>query len=109
MFRRPTEEEKNLYKRAIGRKAPWCILWEAPKLFWDRWQGITLGPLIVQRDLNRTDVVVHEMVHVSQYYRSLIIGFLVKYFYELSTKGYRNISYEVEAYEVQRKVREWLN
>ena len=108
-FRLPNKRERKLFKQATGKKAPWCILWEAPYLFWSRWQGITLGPLVILRSFKRTDTLCHEMVHVRQYYRSFIIGFVVRYLYELATKGYRNISYEIEAYKVNPIVKELMN
>ena len=99
-MRLPTFREKTLFKEFSGKKAPWCILWEAPYFFWGRWQGITLWKLIVQRDLSRTDVVLHEMVHVKQF--KYLVGY-IKYFYYLAKYGYRENPMEVEAKEVQNK------
>ena len=103
--RRPDLAEQFLYEVATDKKAPWCLLIEAPELFWGRWQGITLWKLIIQRDLDREDVVVHEMVHVEQFKNPLVY---FKYFYYLWKHGYRKNPYEVEAYEVQRKVKKWI-
>lgn len=53
---------------------------------------ILLGQKLEDRDLD------HEIIHVSQYARlPLVYPFL--YYWELTTKGYKNNKYEIEAYQ----------
>jgi len=105
-IRKPNTIEEYYYKKYTGDAVPFCRIVTAPKLFWGKWQGITLGPLILRRNEQRVDVAVHEMVHVRQYYDNFIIGFVVKYLYWLLKYGYRKNPFEVEAYAVQNKVKE---
>ena len=108
-IRKPSPQERGLYRMAHDSKevAPWCLLWECPKCFWARWQGLTLWKLIVVRDLSRLDVIVHEMTHVRQF-KWLLVPY-IKYFYYLWKYGYRNSPYEVEAYKAGNRVKGWLN
>ena len=103
MFTFTTDKEKALYKQFTGRKAPACLIWTAPYLFWARWQGITIWRLVVVRDRARLHTIVHEMVHVEQF--KWLVGYF-KYFYYLAKHGYRQNPMEVEAYDVGYKVRD---
>ena len=100
MIRYPTEKEKKLYKKAAGRTAPWCFMFNRV-LFG---AGGALGPLIFYKYQDRPDVIVHEMVHVHQFYDGWGPLFWIKYLYQWLTKGYRNNPYEMAAYDIQSKV-----
>ena len=50
----------------------------------------------------RTIILNHEKIHTKQQIELLFIGFFIVYFFEWIFKGYRNISFEKEAYENQR-------
>jgi len=47
-------------------------------------------------------VLNHERIHWMQQKKGWYIGFYVQYFAEWIFKGYRNISFEVEAYENEK-------
>jgi hypothetical protein len=67
--------------------------------------AITLGRLIFFFDdfnTKQEDILIHELVHVRQYKKYTWIGFLLKYFYEWLYKGYMMVSFEREAYKIQR-------
>ena len=68
--------------------------------------GITLCPFgIYVNDVNDTFVLNHEKIHWKQQIEMLVIPFYIWYFIEFLIKklttnnGYRNISFEKEAYE----------
>lgn len=99
MIRFPTDDEKDLYEKAAGRDAPWCFL-----VHWILFgAGGAFGPLILHRFKDRPDVIVHEMVHVHQFYDGWGIVFWVKYLWQLWRKGYRNNPYEIAARAVQAR------
>lgn len=101
MIRLPTPEEKRLYEQAANDKPPFCIL---VKLYIPGWiRGITIGPVIFH-ETDRPDLIVHEMVHVRQFYAQPLT-FWPRYFWYRLTGGYRDNPYEIEAYEIQSKVR----
>ena len=101
-MRLPTEAEKRLYREATGREAPWCVLVRCWVPGWGI--GMSLGPLVLHETL-RPEIIVHEMVHVAQFYRQPFT-FWLRYLWQLFTKGYRGIDYEVEAYAVQERAKE---
>jgi len=106
-----TEREKEIFKlwipgdilnRArIREKAPWFL----PKSFW----GITLYNVIYLREYDPENIqslsaLGHELTHVRQYAEGMTI-----FSYLLSCKsGYLKSAYELEAYEIQRNIREFL-
>ena len=100
-MRFPTEEEKRLYLEATGREAPACLLIR----FWVPGWGVALalGPLILHEKADRPDLIVHEMVHVQQFY-DRPFTFWLRYFWYSLTEGYRENPYEIEAREAQSKV-----
>jgi hypothetical protein len=66
----------------------------------DKTAAMALFPFIL---LNRrktvTEVLInHERIHLMQQLEMLVIPFYVVYLFELLTKGYRNVSFEKEAY-----------
>ncbi len=103
MIRFPTENEKRLYREAAGRAAPACVLIRFP--MFGSFRGFTLGPVIFIAT-DRVDVIVHEMVHVRQFYDGWGIGFWAAYLWYRLTRGYRGNPYEQEAYAVQDRAKE---
>ena len=68
--------------------------------------GITLFPFIILREGHRDDKVLlnHEKIHLEQQKELLVVFFYIIYFVEWLFKGYRNISFEKEAYNNQRNL-----
>lgn len=67
-----------------------------------QWAAITLGPffiLVHPKYIDNKKIINHERIHWMQQKRDWYIWFYIKYLYESITKGYRNISYEIEAYD----------
>ena len=62
---------------------------------------MALYPFILQNPKIRMGPVLlnHERIHLRQELELLIIPFYIIYLFELFFKGYRNISFEREAYE----------
>lgn len=72
--------------------------------FWYKdWWGFTFAPFIFLKDPNNKAHLTHELTHLKQQYKHFIIWFWVRYLYQLFTKGYENIDYEIEAYNASRK------
>jgi ferric-dicitrate binding protein FerR (iron transport regulator) len=46
----------------------------------------------------------HEECHKQQWRRHWYLGFALRYLWELATKGYNNISYEIEARAAARNI-----
>jgi hypothetical protein len=72
----------------------------------DKTAAMALFPFIL---LNRrkkvNDMLInHERIHLMQQLEMLIIPFYLVYLFELLTKGYRNISFEKEAYANERNL-----
>ena len=72
--------------------------------------GVTLGNRIFFGEEPGFTLLKHEMIHVGQYARLGLVGFLMRYFGDLLVQfikwrsikiAYRNISLEVEAYARQ--------
>ena len=72
-----------------------------------KYLGYTFYPFIIVRSLQDFSTINHEMIHMRQMKRGLIVGFLIRYGleylynlikYKDGYKAYRNISYEHEAY-----------
>lgn len=83
-------------------KTPFAIIiqWS----FWlGEWWGFSFAPFVFVKDKNNPVMVKHEMTHIKQQYKHFIIWFWVRYLYQLFTVGYKNIDYEIEAYEEQNK------
>lgn len=87
------------YEHVRKRKSPWFIVF-----YWPWWigefRGFTLGPVVFLKRGAGVDVLVHEMVHVSQFYRQPLT-FFARYLWELAWEGYQNNKYEMEARRVQ--------
>lgn len=69
------------------------------------WCGITLGPIGVflrPECAKNPTVINHERIHWEQQRRAWYLWFYMRYLFEAIIKGYRNISYEVEAYAHER-------
>lgn len=65
-------------------------------------RGIAIFPFIFirNRDLKNNLVLInHEKIHIRQQLEMLFIGFILWYYIAMFRKGYRNISFEREAYE----------
>ena len=70
-----------------------------------KWAAITIGPIgiFINPDrVNNRVLLNHERIHWEQQRKYWYIGFYLKYLYEYLTKGYRNISFEREAYLHQK-------
>ena len=70
-----------------------------------RTKAITLAPfaILVKPEYADDKVVInHERIHWMQQKKGWYIGFYVQYFVEWVFKGYRNISFEIEAYENEK-------
>jgi len=63
--------------------------------------ALAFFPFIIVR--TTTDVseklLIHEHIHLRQQLEMLIIPFYIVYLYEFYTKGYHNVSFEIEAYD----------
>jgi hypothetical protein len=62
-------------------------------------RAMTIGHVVLLAPNRETLDLEHELVHVKQYQRMPVI-FPVLYYLELIRKGYRNNTYEEEAYRV---------
>lgn len=68
--------------------------------------GFTLGPIIFVKDRRDKYTLIHELVHVKQFYKNPFT-FWYKYLVELNKKGYRNNKYEKEAYKIEEEARKY--
>lgn len=67
--------------------------------------GMAFFPVIFLRDASyRSNKILmnHERIHLRQQLELLVFGFVIWYYIEMAFKGYKNISFEKEAYENQR-------
>jgi hypothetical protein len=66
-----------------------------------RISAIAIFPFIFIRKERRDDqkLINHERIHIRQQIELLFVGFILIYYIEMLFKGYRNISFEKEAYE----------
>lgn len=89
-------------------KEPWLLNTFFPKSI----EGFTFGRFIVVKETPSAKLISHELIHVKQYKRWGVIGFLVGYYSQMLwyyynlrdiDKAYRAISFEVEAYKNQIK------
>ena len=64
-------------------------------------RGLAFWPFIfIASDTIIDDELInHERIHLRQQIEMLIIPFYIWYLIELYSKGYRNISFEIEAYD----------
>ena len=60
--------------------------------------AVTIWPFIFYRKLNK-NTINHENIHGRQQLELLIIPFYIIYIFEAIFKGYKKISFEVEAYD----------
>ena len=103
-MRLPTAEEKRLYYEATGREAPSCKIRRKPRWLLPSKLGFTFARTILLRDGDESAaLVVHELVHVRQWIDGGL-AFWASYIWQLFTKGYRGIDYEIEAYEAQKRI-----
>lgn len=68
--------------------------------------AITLGQhtwYSVSKDKVTPDWIKHEDCHKAQWKREGYLKFSIRYLYQLVTKGYLNIDYEIEAREASMK------
>jgi hypothetical protein len=71
--------------------------------------------ILLNRRKKITDVLInHERIHLMQQLEMLVIPFYLIYLIEMAVKGYRNISFEKEAYANERnldylKHRKWFS
>ena len=86
--------------REFARKFP---TFEIPWLFFGDWLGFATPFGIVVKHKTDPFMIEHEYVHIEQWYRYWIIGFIILYIYELVTKGYYNNRFEKEARELSIK------
>lgn len=76
-----------------------------PLKFSKRFSAITLGPVGVfvnPERINSKVIINHERIHWEQQRKHWYLFFYLRYFVEWIFKGYRNISYEKEAYANER-------
>jgi len=79
--------------------------------------GLAIFPFIFVANKNQNNFFVlinHEKIHFRQQVGLLFISFLFWYYIAMFRKGYRNISFEREAYENQEnlnylKTRKWFS
>lgn len=67
--------------------------------------GLALLPFIFIRDKSYKSnkvLINHEKIHLRQQIELLFFGFIIWYYIAMIRKGYRNISFEREAYKNQR-------
>lgn len=67
-----------------------------------KFSAITIAPIgvfVKPEHIENKVVINHERIHWEQQKKYWIVGFYIKYLFEAATKGYRNISFEKEAYE----------
>lgn len=67
-----------------------------------RFRAMTIAPIgvfIKPKYINDQVTLKHEQIHWEQQRKCWYIGFYIIYLYEWITKGYKNISFEKEAYE----------
>jgi len=105
-MRRLTIDERELYRAATGRDAPWCVLQRWPGWWYRGFRGLTLGCLVLVKD-DDPALVCHEAVHVAQFYRAPLT-FWVRYFCQLLRVGYARNAYEREAFAVSAAVANML-
>ena len=63
--------------------------------------AITLAPIgifVAPSSIDDPVTLNHERIHWEQQKKLGLFKFYTKYLYEAATKGYRNISFEIEAY-----------
>ena len=92
---------KEAYQKATGKFPRFHIAIPWP-LWFGSFEGFTLGPIIFYKPGTTDDVLVHELVHVDQWYRYWPF-FGIRYLWELR-KGYTNNKYEIEARDIQKRV-----
>jgi hypothetical protein len=68
------------------------------KLFFKNFAGLCIKPFIFVKDKEDKTLINHEMIHLQQQKELGLFKFLYLYLKELRNKGYRNISFEKEAY-----------
>ena len=61
--------------------------------------AITIWPFIFTREEMNKTILNHENIHGAQQKELLLIGFYLVYLIEWIFKGYRKVSFEVEAYQ----------
>ena len=68
---------------------------------------MALFPFILVNRTKKADEVLinHERIHLMQQLEMLVIPFYLLYLFELITRGYRQISFEKEAYENEKNLR----
>ena len=69
-------------------------------------QGMTLAPfcILIRPDkIHDIRVIKHEVKHWEQSKKLWYVGFYVSYFVQWIFKGYRNISFEIEARKVENE------
>lgn len=97
--------EKQLFRDATGRDAPYCLVQRWP-WWWRDFRGIALGPLVLVKDDDPV-LVCHELAHVAQF-RADPFGFWLRYAAWLVWFGYGANPYEVEARRVAGAVQRVL-
>lgn len=87
---------KIIYKSRVVR-------WFFPKYF----VGFTLGRTIRMRGIRgwvSKELIAHEVIHVLQYKKYGVIGFLIRYLVESIRHGYSGNTLEIEAYQNQNNI-----
>lgn len=86
---------------SITMNKPFAIIIQWPYWF-GNFVGLAIWPFIFVKDKDDEKVLAHEYVHISQQLNHWLIWFYIRYFYQLFTKGYNNIDYEIEARELSK-------
>lgn len=103
-MRQPNLDEVAAYYDATGNMPPKAYIIET-KYLPNFFVGWTIFNRILVKDETRIDVICHELRHVEQFNNDPWL-FHIKYFWQLVTKGYDNNPYEIDAFNVERKVNE---
>lgn len=76
------------------------MIWVKNKWFpFGRYRAITIWPFCFYKGAIDLVTQNHERIHARQQLELLIIPFYIIYFFEWIFKGYRNVSFEKEAYD----------
>ena len=67
------------------------------------WHGYATPICVLVRDDTNVKLIAHEKKHVEQWWRYLIVGFILLYGYQLIKYGYNDMPLEIEAREAGEK------
>lgn len=73
------------------------IVFETPWLFFGKFNGLCLGPLVFVKDITDDKVIRHEATHSQQWRDYYYVGFVIIYLYQVLRYGYKAAPFEVAA------------